>query len=207
MAGSLTKQIPVIGLAGGVASGKTTVANMLSDLGARVLDADRTGHDVLQSAEVKEAIRSRWGGQAFGDDGRVDRTRLGKLVFGVSEEALAARRFLEQLTHPRIGEQLARQARQFEQEGDRAVVLDAPLLFEAGWDKLCDTVVFVESPRELRRVRAKARGWSEQEFAAREAAQHSLARKRCRADVVIDNSESLEATRSEVLRLWRSLFG
>ncbi len=84
-------------------------------------------------------------------------------------------------------------------------MLDAPLLLEAGWDKFCDTLVFVDAPRELRLARALARGWSEEDFAAREGVQESLDWKRRRADVVVDNSGSPEQTRSQVERLWHSL--
>lgn len=197
----------VIGVVGGVASGKSTVAAMLADLGAVVLDADQAGHEALKRPEVEQAVRARWGGCCFAADGRIDRSVLADLVFGGSSEAMENRRYLEELTHPIIGALLAERSRRLAAEGSRVVILDAPLLFEAGWDKLCGTIVFVDSPRELRRVRATARGWSEEEFAAREAAQHSLARKRSRADVVIDNSGPLAATREEVERLWRRLAG
>ena len=86
-------------------------------------------------------------------------------------------------------------------------MLDAPLLLEAGWDRLCDALVFVEVPRELRLSRALARGWSEEEFAAREVAQESLDLKRSRADAIIDNSGSPEETRRQVERSWRCLIG
>src|SRR5262249_39719867 len=115
--------------------------------------------------------------------------------------------FLEQLTHPRIGELLGRQAAALEAEGKQVIVLDAPLLMEAGWDKFCDKTVFVEAPREVRLERARGRGWSDAEFAAREPAQQFLDVKRNRADVVLDNSGLAEATREQVKRLWHSLIG
>ena len=88
-----------------------------------------------------------------------------------------------------------------------AAALDAPLLLEAGWDRLCDTLVFVDAPRGLRLARARKRGWSEADFARREAAQQSLEAKRGRADLVVDNSGPLDATRAQVERLWHSLIG
>jgi dephospho-CoA kinase len=90
-------------------------------------------------------------------------------------------------------------------EGARVVVVDAALMFKAGWDRYCDQVVFVDSPREARLQRALQRGWSEADFAAREAAQLPVAEKRQRADVVWDNSGSPEDLRRQVEGFWESL--
>ena len=158
---------------------------------------------------MKQAIRDRFGEEVVGADGQLSRpARLRPAsVFGNAPSAAADRQFLEQLTHPRIGELLGRQAADLEAAGKQVLVLDAPLLMEAGWDKFCDKTVFVEAPREVRLERARGRGWSDAEFNAREAAQVSLDVKRDRADVVLDNSGSPEATREQVKRLWQSLVG
>jgi dephospho-CoA kinase len=197
----------VIGVLGGVASGKSLVAHQLARLGAGVLDADGAGHEVLRLPSVESAARDRWGEEIFGADGRIDRARLARLVFGPSQEAAEERAYLEHLTHPEIGRRLAEQARRLAESGAAVVVLDAPLLLEAGWDSFCDTLVFVDAPRPLRAARASARGWSEEEFAARESVQLPLERKRERADVVIDGSGSPESARLQVERLWRTLVG
>ncbi len=198
--------VRVIGLVGGIASGKSLVAQQLVELGAGWLDADRAGHEVLELAEVKQAIRGRFGEEVVEANGQLSRAVIGRRVFG-GEGAAADRQFLEQLTHPRIGELLGRQAAALEAVGKQVLVLDAPLLMEAGWNKFCDKTVFVEAPREVRLGRARKRGWSDAEFAAREAAQASLDVKRDRADVVLDNSGSPEATRAQVKRLWQLLVG
>jgi dephospho-CoA kinase len=195
----------VIGLVGGIASGKSLVARQMVELGAGWLDADRAGHEALEIPEIKQALRDRWGDDVIAVDGRVSRTAVGQHVFGPG--ATADRRFLEQLTHPRIGELLGRQAAALEEEGKSVLVLDAPLLMEAGWDEFCDKTVFVDTPHEVRLQRARGRGWSDAEFSAREAAQESLDVKRKRADVVLDNSGSPEFTREQVERFWRSLIG
>lgn len=175
------------------------------------MDADRAGHEVLELEEVKQAIRDRFGEEVVGADGRLSRPAIGRRVFGGgsagTDRATADRQFLEQLTHPRIGELLGRQAAALEAAGKQVLVLDAPLLMEAGWNKFCDKTVFVEAPREVRLERARGRGWSDAEFNAREAAQKSLDVKRDRADVILDNSGSPEATREQVNRLWQSLVG
>lgn len=194
----------VIGLVGGIASGKSLVARQFVALGAGWLDADRAGHEVLELEEVRAALRQRWGDEVFGADGKLSRPAIGRRVFGADSER-GDREFLEKMTHPRIGELLGRQAAELEAAGKQVLVLDAPLLIEAGWDEFCDKTVFVDAPREVRLQRARERGWSEAEFDAREAAQQSLDVKRKRADEILDNSGSPEATREQVERIWRSL--
>ncbi len=197
----------IIGLLGGVASGKSLVARQFGEMGAGVLDADRAGHEVLRLPDVEDEIRNHWGERVFGDDGHVDRARLAAIVFDPSPEGGTARKRLEQITHPRIAQLLSADAEALAAQGFRAVVLDAPLLFEAGWDRLCGTLVFVDAPGPVRLRRALARGWTEQQFAAREAAQETLDLKRQRADYAIDNSGPPEATFAQVERVWRSLIG
>ena len=192
-----------IGLLGGVASGKSLVARQLADLGAGVLDADRAGHEVLRLPEIIEASRQKWGERVIGPDGQVDRAELAKVVFAATTDGVVQRKYLEKLTHPAIARALQAQADALAASGVEVVVLDAPLILEASWDKLCRRLVFVDAPQEARLARALARGWTEEEFAAREAAQHSLECKRERADVVIDNSGTPEHTRAQIERLWQ----
>lgn len=202
-----TTGLRVVGLLGGIASGKTLVARQLAEMGACVLDADRAGHEVLEQPDVKRAAAERWGSTILGPDGRIDRRRLAEIVFAPTAEGVAERAFLQQLTHPRIARRLVEEAKRRAREGFRVAVLDAPLLLEAGWDKLCDILVFVEAPRPLRLARVQARGWSTQEFADRESVQASLDVKRLRAAWVIDNSGSPDQTREQLVRLWNRLAG
>jgi dephospho-CoA kinase len=197
----------VIGVVGGVASGKSLITRQLADRGAGVLDADRAGHKALRLPAVESAARARWGDDIFGSDGRIDRAKLARIVFAPPPAGHHERQYLEQLTHPEIGRQLKQQREQLAACGTRVAVLDAALLFEAGWDRLCDYVIFVDAPRETRLIRSRARGWSEEEFAAREGAQESLDYKRRRSDVIIDNSGSPELTEAQVERFWQSFAG
>lgn len=197
----------VIGILGGVASGKSLAARELARLGAGLLDADRAAHEVLRMPEIEAAARERWGGEIFAPQGGIDRARLARIVFADPPDGPRERKYLEQLTHPEIGRLLAREAERLEAAGRTVAVLDAALLLESGWDKLCDMLVFVEAPRGLRLARALERGWSEPDFAAREDAQESLGAKRESADVVLDNSGSPEQTRAQVERFWRSFVG
>jgi dephospho-CoA kinase len=197
----------VVGLMGGIASGKTLVASLFEQFGACRLDADRAGHEVLQTAEVRQAAIARWGPQILDARGDIDRQRLARIVFSPAPDGPRERSYLEQLTHPRIGQRLQEEARRRVTEGYRVAVLDAPLLFEAGWVKLCDVLVFVDAPRQLRLARARARGWSEKEFAEREGVQESLESKRKQADWCVDNSGSPEQTRAQLETVWRRLIG
>jgi dephospho-CoA kinase len=198
----------IIGITGGVASGKSLVAEQFARLGAAVIDADRAGHEALRLPQVEAAARQRWGEAIFEPaSGRIDRPSLARIVFAPGPRAETERKFLEQLTHPEIARSIARRIEALTAEGVKAAVLDAALLFEAGWDRWCDKTVFVDAPREARLARAMARGWSKEDFTAREGAQESLDRKRTRADEIIDNSGLPQRTQAQVERFWASLIG
>jgi dephospho-CoA kinase len=196
----------VIGIVGGIASGKSKVAEYLQQCGAAVIDADRLGHEVLNEPEVRQSLVRRWGHDIRDEQGQIDRRAVARIVFAPPPEGPESLAFLEELTHPRIGQRMRKALQELAaQPGLRAVVLDAPVLFEAGWNKYCDRVVFVEAPRHVRLQRARQRGWTENEFSAREAAQESLDMKRECADWVIDNSRSADDTYAQVQQFWRSL--
>jgi dephospho-CoA kinase len=198
----------MVGIAGGIASGKSFIATQFERLGAAVISADRLAHEVLEDDEVKRSIRERWGDTPFGTDGRVDRAALAKIVFAAGPSGPRELKHLEQLTHPAIGQRIRREVRRLADEGRvAAIVLDVPLLFESGWNGFCEKTVFVDAPRELRLARGVARGWTPEDFARREAAQESLETKRKLADVVIDNSGSPESATAQVERFWHSLVG
>ncbi len=193
----------VIGILGGIASGKSAVAEYFRELGAGVLDADRAGHEVLRLDEVRDAVRQRWGDTVIGPDGTIDRIQLANIVFQPPPKGPQELTFLEQLTHPRIGELLQQQSAEFAEQGVAAIVLDAPVMLKAGMERMCDVIVFVDATPEIRSRRAQERGWTKEEFKARENAQQSLDVKREQADCVIDNSGSRESMKAQVLRFWK----
>jgi dephospho-CoA kinase len=196
-----------LGLVGGIASGKSLVAQCFYELGAVVLDGDRAGHAVLREPDVIAALKERWGDKILDSAGQISRKQVAKIVFAPGHAA--EKRFLEQLTHPRIERKLQQElaAAQASQTPPRAVVIDAALLFEGGWDKLCDKIIFVDAPRDVRLERAVRRGWSAEQFAAREAAQLPPEEKRERSHIVIRNVRTLENLREVVRLTWRDLVG
>ena len=195
---------PVIGLLGGIAAGKTTVAEMLRRLGAEVISADRIGHAVMDRPETRRQVVARWGGDVVGSDGKVDREELGGKVFGDARELAA----LEAITHPLILAAMRQEIAGERRSSDLpAVVVDAPLLLEAELDGLCDVLVFVDCPREVRLERVAARGWDADELDRREQHQQPLKAKREKADYVLDSNVPLQTTLQQVRQLWRKALG
>ena len=192
----------VIGIAGGVASGKSLVTDCFQHFGATVFDGDRIGHEVLQQTVLIQQIVDH-----FGDgilcDGQIDRSRLAHLVFAKAPEGPSALKKLEAITHPKIGEQIMRKLELARQDPNcQACVLDAPVMFKAGWDKLCNKLVFVDAPLEIRKNRAAERGWDNNELAKREANQISVEKKRELAGDIIDNSHTKETTFQQAAKMW-----
>ena len=194
----------LIGLIGGVASGKSTVARLLAQHGALWLDCDQMAHDVLKLPEVIAAVEAEFSDRVIDANGLVDRKQLAALVFGDDDASIARRRRLEQILHPRIR---ARCEQQIADAGQRypAIIIDAPLLLEAGWGERCDHVVLVEAPLEQRQRLAASRGWSPDELSKRERSQLSLADKRRHATDTIDNSGSLVELEQQVQQFWQQV--
>lgn len=189
----------LIGILGGIGSGKSLVAAALAQRGAAVLDADRAGHLVLEEPEVRDALRARWGERVFGPDGGVNRKAIAGIVFGETPKAKEELAFLESVTHPRIGARIFEELERLRREGKGAVaVLDAPVMTKTGWHERCDELWWVECPKEERIRRVASRGWDAAKLEAYEAAQDPLDWRRSLCQVVIDNSGDKEATERQV---------
>ncbi|MEX2026557.1 MAG: dephospho-CoA kinase [Pirellulaceae bacterium] len=196
----------VLGLVGGVASGKSLVASCFRDLGALVLDGDKAGHEVLTEPAVIKQLRQRWGDAILSADGSVNRRAVAKIVFAPG--GAAELKFLEGISHPRIEARFRLEIKAAREAGNTpAVVLDAALLFDGGWDKLCDVVIFVSVPRDVRTARATSRGWTDADLIAREARQLPLDEKRSKSGYVVDNSGTPDETRVQVAEFWRQYVG
>ncbi|MAC19928.1 MAG: dephospho-CoA kinase [Phycisphaerae bacterium] len=181
---------PVIGLVGGIGSGKSAVAAILEDLGCVVSDSDRDAREVLADPKVLEVLQGWWGDAIVATDGRLDRSEIAARVFGDPAE----RKRLEDLVHPRL-HRLREDRFAAASDDTCGLVIDAPLLFEAHLDDQCDAIIFVDASidRRIERV-VTSRGWEEAELHRREQAQIPLDEKRRRASHVIEN----DGTRSEL---------
>jgi len=196
----------VIGIAGGVGSGKSSVARHFASLGAVSFDADQIGHEVLGEMDVKEQLVGRWGASVTNGAGVIDRAAVAKIVFDQSPEALRELSFLEEVMHPRIAQRLKERIDDLEQVGEQEIlVLDAAVMFKAGWDRFCNKFVFVEATESDRLARCQERGWTAEEFQSREANQQTLGLKRSQADWIVDNSGSSEDTFDQVRKIWNEL--
>ena len=196
----------IIGLTGGIASGKSTVRGMLEALGAPVEDADAIYHALIQPWEGKPSPLAARIGEAFPEalnpTGSIDRKSLGERVFADTE----ARQRLEAITHPAVAEETARRMHQLAGRGHQVAIYDVPLLFERGLDKTLSGVIVVWVPQAVQLQRLMARdGLSENEAHQRIDAQMPLADKKTRADWVVDNSGTPEQTRAQVERIWREV--
>jgi dephospho-CoA kinase len=192
--------MPVIGITGNIATGKSTVARILEELGARVLDADEVAHSVLeQGTQAWHAAVKAFGPEILLPDGSIDRRKLGSIVFADA----AKLKTLERITHPAIGAELARLVREAQEP---IVFIEAVKLFEAGMHEFMDGLWVVTAPRaEQKRRLTLERGMSEADAEARLRSQPLLEEKLARANVVIDNGGSLANTREQVLRAFAAL--
>ncbi len=192
----------VIGLTGGIASGKSTVSAILAELGAHLVDADVVAREVVEPGEpALEELGRRFPGMV-GADGRLDRAKLAERVFGNEAE----RKALNAITHPRIQQRVLEKTQAFAEQGAELVIYDAPLLIENRVHEHLDGVILVAAPRELQIQRLAARNGMTREHAqARIDSQLSLEEKRKHATWVVENSGSLENTRRQVEEIWREL--
>lgn len=197
----------MVGLVGGIASGKSLVADQLRELGAAWLDADRAGHEVLRLPHVRDQLVSRWGSEILDAEGRINRAAVARRVFAGTSQAKTELEYLESISHPEIGRLLQEQIAQLDPGQTPVVVLDAAVMLKSGWNKICDIIVYVDSTRAQRLERALKRGWTEEEFDARERNQEPLHEKRRYAGSMIDNTGTIEQTRAQVEALYRRLLG
>jgi len=194
--------IRIVGLTGGIATGKSTVSGMLRDLGVDVIDADVISRQVVEpGTEGLAAVAHRFPG-VVGADGRLDRARLGARIFFDPAERAA----LNAIIHPLVQEEFRRRTRALEREGKSLVVYDAALLIENGLHRQMDAVVVVTAPEEVQRRRLMERnGLTGEEADARIASQVPLRDKVLHATWVVDNGGPLESTRAQVERIHAEL--
>ncbi len=190
------KAVLTIGLTGGIASGKSTVAAMFRDLHIPVIDADEIAHRVTSvGGEAYQLIIETFGRGILDSNGAIDRRKLGAIVFHDEQK----RKQLNAIVHPLVRKHMLQQKEKYAKEGKKAVVLDIPLLFESKLEHLVDRilVVYVDEQTQLRRLRER-NGFSVEEAWARIKAQMPLEEKRKKADAVIDNNGMIEETKQQL---------
>jgi len=203
----------VVGLVGRMAAGKSTVARMFGALGAHVLDADAIAHEVLDEPEVRRLVAERFGAAILAADGRVDRRALAGVVFGSDESAAAELAALEAIVHPRVRARMESALETLERTGGDAhappvVVLDVPLLVQAGWTDRCDRIVVVDCEESVRRRRLAERGIDAAQQAARDRAWSRGGDPRTAAPaktVTVDAARDETYTSAQVGRIWSDL--
>jgi dephospho-CoA kinase len=192
----------LIGVTGGIATGKSTVDRMLEAHGAAVIDADELAREVVLAGEpALDEVAARFGRDLIQPDGTLDRTRLGEIVFADPE----ARRDLERITHPRILELMQQRVAAALAGPAPLVAVDIPLLFENEREGMFEGVLLVYAPREVQLRRLHERnGLDESAALQRLAAQLPIDEKRARATWVIENNDGLEATQRAVDQWWET---
>jgi len=191
----------VIGLTGGIGSGKSTVSRFLAELGAVILNADEVGHEAFKpDTEIWREVVAAFGRQIVNPDGNIDRKKLGEIVFG-NAESLSR---LNQIMHPRMYALVKAQLEEYRRQGTRVVVLEAPLLLEAGWTPLVDEVWVTTAPEAtvLKRLEERS-GMSQAESLTRIHSQLPSAERVRQADVVINTDCDLDELKAKVKELWQ----
>ena len=193
----------LVGLTGNIGSGKSTVAQLLSERGATIIDADVLARRAVESGTpAYRAIAERWGTSILSPDGSIDRAALRRVVFSEPQQLEQ----LNKIVHPAVEKMRATLVEQARQRGDRVVVCDIPLLFEKKMTGKFDRIVLVDAPRPVRLDRlVRERGLRETEAMDMIVAQMPAELKRARADFVIDNDDTLTQLDLKVSEVWSVL--
>ncbi len=195
----------VIGLTGGIGSGKSTVSQFLAELGAVTLDADKAGHEAFKpNTEAWHEVVATFGRQILTPSGEVDRKKLGEIVFNDAESLSR----LNQIMHPRMYDMMKTQIEEYRRQGVDVVVLEAALLIEADWISLVDEVwITVASEATVLERLKEQRGLVAEQTLARIRFQLSVEERVKHADVVINNDGDLDAVKAKVKEQWERLHG
>lgn len=191
----------VIGLTGGIGTGKTEVSRLLQEMGATVLNADHVGHEAYTPhSEAWNEVVKAFGKSILQDDGEIDRRKLGGIVFADPEQLAV----LNGIMHPLMAAIVREKLQGLDQSGVEVAVVEAAVLFEAGWDSLVDEVWTTESPEDLVVARLQERnGFSPEEIRKRMASQMSSTERSDRATEVVNNSGELADLENTVRAIWK----
>lgn len=198
----MKQKVKVIGITGGIASGKSTIAMMLGTLGAEVIDADKICHKLIDRKEITDKIVLKWGTHILTKQGKISRQKLGKVVFSDKKEILT----LNKILHPKVIELIRSRITKLTNRG-KTVVLDAALLVELNLTNLCDIILYVDTKEQVCVKRSqKGRKWSSSEKLKRERFQSPTKEKRNIANIIINNNSSKNDTFNQIKDVWSQNF-
>ncbi len=196
----MTQNVKVIGITGGIASGKSTIAEILSSLGANVVDADKICHQLINTDDIAQKITKKWGNHLQNEDGEIKRHELAKIVFSAKKDVYA----LNKIIHPEVIKHIRNRIEKLKNDATtKAIVLDAALLVESNLIDICDVIIFADTKRDMcKRRAATGRKWSSDEIDKRESYQGLLLEKKNIADIIINNNQSKKDTVNQVKDFW-----
>jgi dephospho-CoA kinase len=191
----------IIGLVGGIASGKSTITKHFANLGAKIIDADKISHKALEDETVQKSIVHYFGSEVL-YDGKIDRKILGTKVFGSENQKHL--RFLEELIHPIVRQKVASRVESW--QNDYTIILDIPLLWKSPWQDRCDYIIFIDASFDTRLSRVKKhRKWTRQNLQDREKQQLSIAEKKKIAHFTIVNETTEMDVANQVQNIWEKI--
>ena len=190
---------PIIGILGGIGSGKSTVSAEFAKLGCKVIDADKIAHDMLDEIQVREQVVAILGKDVLNSQGAIDRGKIAEIVFKDSEKLAG----LTKILHPLILKKTEELIEQYNRDNQcKAIVLDMPLLVEVGWEKRCDRLIFVDCDEKIRDNRAKIKGFEKNNLKNREKFQISLDKKKALADNTVNNNSDFSALVRQIAEIF-----
>lgn len=194
----------ILGITGGMGTGKTTAAKMFADFGAKVIDADKIAHSVVKPGSgAWRKLISVFGKEIITEGGKINRRKVAEIVFQKEPDRLKE---LNSIIHPEVVDIILKRMQDAKLSGTDVVVIDAPLLIEAGLSAVIDRLVVVSTGRKIQEKRSSIQHkLSLKEIRARISSQLSLAEKEKKADYVIDNNGSPDNTRKQVEKIWREI--
>lgn len=196
------KKKPIIGILGGIGSGKSAAAAEFAKLGCVVISADKIAHELLDTPDVYNGVINLFGHGIVNAAGKIDRKKLADIVFN-NPESLTS---LNRIIHPLVLARTEELIEQYRGRADvKAIVLDIPLLAEVGWDKRCDELVFVDCKEEIRAQRARKTGVDERQLKLRENFQISLDKKASLTDNIVDNNSGFSSLAKQVANIFLSI--
>ncbi len=197
-----TEKKPIIGILGGIGSGKSTVAAEFAKLGCKVIDADKIGHELLDRKTVKEKIIGLFGEAVLDSSGRIEHKKLADVVFASGDKLASLNRVIHPLVLARAEELIEQYNRQNQV---KAIVLDMPLLVEIGWNQRCDRLIFVDCEQKIRAERATKKDFGKNHMKIREKFQISLDNKLSIADNTIENNSDFSALVRQVADIFSDI--